>query len=122
MAKYLVTYTDQINDVEITGFKAMTEKEVDGLEKLLGVIKWSFNYPVTNFEIEFIDGEDYLSKLDFKEITNEEFRSLNKLFKEGFGIFISHEFLEQIYNEDDSFEDDDFDGYGDDYDVARWED
>jgi len=123
MAKYLVTFTDQINDVEITGFRAMTDKEVELLESLAYSIKWSFSYPLTNLTLEYVDGDDYLTRLDFKEITNEEYKVLNKTFSEGFGTFINEEFLETLveeeeeellddeedggYNHDDDFDDED---------------
>lgn len=124
MAKYIVTFNDQINDVELFGFKLMSEKEVESFENLAESIRWTFYFPLANhLELEFADGGDLLSKLDFKEVSNEEFKSLKKVFGEGFGIFIDEEFLEtQIeeeeeelydeedddYDQEDSFDDDDY--------------
>lgn len=116
MAKYLVTFTDQINDIEVTGFKAMTESEVDLFEKLAYSIKWSFSYPLTNYSLDYADGDDYLSRLDFKEISNEEYKALSKTFNEGFGVFINEEFLESLVEEEEDFIDDEEDDYNDYYD------
>lgn len=116
MAKYLVSYSDTFNDVELNGFKIMTDKEVEQFETLAESIGWSFTYPLTTGEeIEFSSGEELLSKLDFKEISNEEFKAIKKVFNGEFGTFIGEEFLETlIEDEDDSFEDeeeDDYNGY-----------
>ena len=124
MAKYLVTFTDQINDVEITGFRAMTDKEVELLESLAYSIKWSFSYPLTNLTLEYVDGDDYLTRLDFKEITNEEYKVLNKTFSEGFGIFINEEFLETLVEEEEEelLDDEEDGGYHDDEDFEEEDD
>lgn len=123
MAKYLVIFNDQINDVEITGFKAMTDKEVEYLESIAQSIKWSFDYPLTNYSLEFADGDDYLSRLDFKEISNEEYKAINKTFNEGFGIFIHVEHLEGLVeDEEEELLDDEEDGYYDDNDEGEFED
>jgi hypothetical protein len=120
MAKYIVTFNDQINDVELFGFKLMSEKEVESFEDLSESIRWTFYFPLANnLELEFSDGNDLLSKLDFKEVSNDEFKSLKKVFGEGFGFFIDEEFLEsqleeeedEEYDQEDSFDDDDDDDY-----------
>lgn len=107
MAKYLVTFTDQINDVEITGFRAMTDKEVELLESLAYSIKWSFSYPLTHLTLEYANGDDNLTRLDFKEITNEEYKVLNKMFCEPFGVFIDEDFLKTLVEDEEDFEIDD---------------
>lgn len=109
MARYLVTFTDQINDVEISGFKLMSEKEVETFESLAENITWTFYYPLTNdIELEFAGGDDLLSKIDFKELSNDEFKVVKKLFNEGFGVFIDVDFLEeQLDDEDEEYEDED---------------
>jgi hypothetical protein len=117
MAKYLVTFNDILNEVEITGFSVMTEKEVEVFEKLAESITWEFTYPLmTDAEIEFSSGEDLLSRIDFKEITNDEYKVLNKVFNEPFGTFITEEFLQNLLDEeeedfDDEEDDDDWDSY-----------
>lgn len=117
MGKYIVTFNDLISDVEISGFRLMTEKEIDSFEELAESITWSFYFPLTNdTELEFSDGDDLLSRLEFKEISNAEFEFLNKIFPEGFGVFIEKEFLEtEIDNENDYTEDED-DEDGNDFD------
>jgi hypothetical protein len=120
MAKYLVSYNDIFNDVELNGFKIMTDKEVEQFEALAESIGWVFTYPLTSGEeIEFSSGEELLSRLDFKEISNEEFKTLKKVFNGEFGTFIPEEFLESlIEDEDDAIddEDDDSDDHYKDFD------
>lgn len=105
MAKYLVTFNDIINDVDITGFSVMTEKEVEAFEQLAESITWGFTYPLNNVEIELSSGEDLLSRIEFKEISNEEYKALNKVFNEPFGVFITEEFLQELLDEEEDFDD-----------------
>jgi hypothetical protein len=109
MAKYLVTFNDQYNDVELHGFKIMTDKEVESFEELASSITWSFIYPLNGGELEFSNGEDLLSRLEFKEISNEEYKVLSKTFDEEFGVFVTAEYLEEIISEEDDFLDDEED-------------
>jgi hypothetical protein len=106
MAKYLVTFNDQYNDVELHGFKIMTDKEVESFEELASSITWSFIYPLNVGELEFSSGEDLLSRLEFKEISNDEYKVLSKTFDEEFGVFVTAEYLEEIISEEDDFSDD----------------
>lgn len=122
MAKFLVTFTDTLDDIEINGFTVMTEKEVESFEETAMSITWPFIYAMGQDELEFSSGDDFLSRIDFKEITNEEAKSLKKLFGDSFGVFIDEAFLEEVIgDEDDSdFDDEDdmddmYDNYGDDY-------
>jgi len=123
MAKFLVTFTDTLDDIEINGFTVMTEKEVDSFEETAMSITWPFVYAMGQDELEFSSGDDFLSRIDFKEITNEEAKSLKKLFGDSFGVFIDEAFLEEVIgDEDDSDFDEDeddidymYDNYGDDY-------
>ncbi len=123
MIKFLVTFTDTLDDIEINGFTVMTEKEVDSFEETAMSITWPFVYAMGQDELEFSSGDDFLSRVDFKEITNEEAKSLKKLFGDSFGVFIDEAFLEEVIgDEDDSDFDDDeddiddmYDNYGDDY-------
>lgn len=122
MTKFLVTFTDTLDDIEINGFTVMTEKEVDSFEETAMSITWPFVYAMGQDELEFSSGDDFLSRIDFKEITNEEVKSLKKLFGDSFGVFIDEAFLEEVIgDEDDSDFDDDeddiddmYDNYGDD--------
>ena len=113
MVKYLVTFNDVFNFVEINGFTVMTEKEADSFEKLAETITWEFTYPLNGEgELEFSNGEDLLSKLDFREI------SMDKLFNEPYGVFITEDFLQDLLAEEpDDYDesedlDEDWGGYG----------
>jgi hypothetical protein len=124
MAKFLVTFTDTLDDIEINGFTVMTEKEVESFEETAMSITWPFIYAMGQDELEFSSGDDFLSRVDFKEITNEEAKSLKKLFGDSFGVFIDEVFLEEVIgDEDDSdFDDEDdmddmYDNYGDEEDY-----
>lgn len=121
MAKYLVTFNDQINEIDVYGFRLMTDKEVENLEDLASSIAWSFTYPLNSGdELEFLSGDDYLSKLEFKEISNEEFKAIKKAFgSDEFGIFIGEESLEHLVNEEDDYLDDEED---DDYNDKDYRD
>jgi hypothetical protein len=120
MAKYLVTFNDVFNSVEIGGFSVMTDKEADSFEKLVESISWDFTYPLPIGELDFSSGEDLLSKIDFKEISNEEYKVLKKLFDDSYGVFISEEFLQDLLGEEsEDLEDlDDSDEHLGDYDVS----
>jgi hypothetical protein len=120
MAKYLVTFNDICNEVEITGFSLMTEKEVEAFEQLAESITWEFTYPlITNAEIEFLSGEDLLSRIEFKEISNEEYKALNKVFNEPFGVFITEEFLQELLDEEEDFDSDEEEEEDDDWGSYR---
>lgn len=116
MAKYLVTFSDHFSEAELHGFKVMTEKEVESFEELASSISWSFVYPLYHGELEFSSGEDLLSRLEFKEISNEEYKALNKVFDEKFGIFVDAEFLESLLEdeEDEELDEEDDDSEFDD--------
>ena len=130
MAKFIATFNDTIDDIEINGFTVLTDKEVEEYEELAYSITWPFTYKMGEYELEFSNGDDLLSKIDFKEISFEDSKSLKKLFNNEFGVFIGFDFLEDIVHEEeedydddnDEFEDDGYDGYGsnfyedDDYD------
>ena len=123
MTKFLVTFTDTLDDIEINGFTVMTEKEFNSFEETAMSITWPFVYAMGQDELEFSSGDDLLSRIDFKEITNEEVKSLKKLFGDSFGVFIDEAFLEEVigYEDESDFDDDEeddiddmYDNYGDD--------
>jgi len=115
MAKYLVTFNDQINEIEIHGFKTMTEKEVENFETLAESITWGFSYKLGNGKkLHFTDGNDFLSKFEFKELSFDEDRNLKKLFNGEFGTFITEDELESITKEEDDGYIDDLDDYDED--------
>jgi hypothetical protein len=123
MAKFLVTFTDTLDGIEINGFTVMTEKELESFEETAMSITWPFVYAMGQDELEFSSGDDFLSRIETKEITNEEAKGIKRLFGDSFGVFIDEAFLEKVIgDEDDSdFDDEDediddmYDNYGDDY-------
>jgi len=102
MAKYLVIFKDLVDDIDVNGFKVMTEKEVNEYEELAQSITWSFKYPLGDTDITFIDGEDLLSKLEYKEISNDEAKVFKKLFDSEFGTFIDEDYLVDIVADEES--------------------
>lgn len=104
MAKYLATYSDTIDDIEVTGFSLMTDKEMERFEDLAISISWYFTYVIGDYEIEYSSGEDLLTRIDFREISNEEYKILNKVFDEGFGVFITEDYLLEVISEEEDEE------------------
>jgi hypothetical protein len=113
MKKYLVIFNDLYNDeVEVNGFMVMTEKEVDYYEDLVYTISWDFQVDFNDIQLTYNSGEDLLSKIDFKEISNEQYKMFEKLFENGFGYVVKLETIETIADgEDVEYEDldEDFD-------------
>ena len=122
MAKFLVTFTDTLDDIEINGFTVMTEKEVESFEETAMSITWPFIYAMGQDELEFTSGDDFLTRIDSKEITNEEAKTLKNLFGDLFGVFIDEAFLQDVIGDEDDFDEDEdeddiddmYDNYGDD--------
>jgi hypothetical protein len=112
MAKYLATFSDTIDEIEINGFVIMTDKEVETYEEMASSIAWPFVYNVGEDELEFTSGEDLLTRIEFKEISTEEAKMMKRLFNNEFGVFIDEGFLAEVIGE----EDDDDDEFEDDYD------
>lgn len=117
MAKYLAKFSSIVHEIEISGFIVMNEREVENFEELALSITWDFVYEFgedDQFQIEFSDGEDLLSRIEFKEISLDEAKTLKRLFNDEFGTFIGEAFLEQVIGEEDSdFDDEDEDDYDD---------
>jgi hypothetical protein len=102
VAKHLAIFNDTLGDIDINGFVTMTDKELEDFEDLASSITWGFVYPINGEELEYLDGEEFLSKIDFIEISNDEYKILNKIFEHGFGTFINEDYLEDIvYVEND---------------------
>ena len=123
MAKFLVTFTDTLDEIEINGFTVMNDKEVENFEELAASINWPFTYKMGTDELEYSSGDDLLSRIEFKEITNEEAKTFKRLFNNEFGVFITESFLEEVIGDEDEidFDDEDdidnqYDNYGDDDD------
>jgi hypothetical protein len=127
MAKFLVTFTDTLDEIEINGFTVMNDKEVENFEELAASINWPFVYKMGADELEYSSGEDLLSRIEFKEITNEEAKTFKRLFNNEFGVFITESFLEEVIGDEDEidFDDEDdidnqYDNYGDDDDDDNY--
>jgi hypothetical protein len=127
MAKFLVTFTDTLDEIEINGFTVMNDKEVENFEELAASINWPFVYKMGTDELEYSSGEDLLSRIEFKEITNEEAKTFKRLFNNEFGVFITESFLEEVIGDEDEidFDDDDdidnlYDNYGDEDDDDNY--
>lgn len=115
MAKYIGLFSDTINDIEINGFAIMTDKEMENFEDLANSITWEFAYPIGDEELVYINGDDLLTKIEFKEITVDEFKSLEKVFNGDYGTFIGETFLNTIIEEEDEdidVDDEDEEDYG----------
>ncbi|CAK0762530.1 conserved hypothetical protein [Gammaproteobacteria bacterium] len=120
MAKYLAKFSSMVNEIEISGFVVMNEREVENFEELALSITWDFVYEFgedDQFQIEFSDGEDLLSRIEFKEINLDEAKIIKRLFNNEFGTFIGEAFLEEVIGEEDS----DFDEDDDDDDDINYE-
>jgi len=107
MAKYLVTYSDQFNEIEINGFQVMTEKEYEHFEELALSINWEFTHTLGDQQVIFSSGDDFLTRIDYKEISNEEAKVIKKLFNNEYGVFIGESALESIIGEEEEVEDED---------------
>jgi hypothetical protein len=120
MAKYLATFSDMVNEIEITGFVIMNDKEVENFEELASSITWDFTYDFgedEQFQLEYSSGEDLLSRVEFKELNPDEIKTFKRLFNNKFGIFIGEDFLEQIIGDEDSDFDEDEDEDDIDYET-----
>lgn len=122
MKKFLVTFSDNIvdEDIEVNGFMVMTDKEVIQFEELATSITWPFTHDFENGEeLYYSNGEAFLSAITFKEITDEEGKTLSRLFNDEFGFFIGVDFLMSKIEEegevDDDFGEDDEDTDSDYY-------
>jgi hypothetical protein len=123
MKKFLVTFSDTIvdEDIEVNGFFVMSDKEVLHFEELANSITWPFTHEFENGEeLYYSNGEAFLSAISFKEITDDESKTVSRLFNDEFGFFIGVDFLMSKIDEeqdegDDDFEEDDEDSDSDYY-------
>ena len=123
MARYLAIFTDNHGEeFDVHGFKIMTEKEVSIFEEIANNITWEFSYYANNESLNYSNGEEFLSRIEFKEISKDEYDALEKIFGGEFGTFINEEYLKTVLDGDDDYkneygDDEDYDGeYGDDDD------
>jgi hypothetical protein len=116
MAKILVKFSDVFNDVDIVGFKVMTDIESNYYQDIAEDITWPFTFETSFGEIEFLNGESLISKLEFEEISNDEYKMIKRVFGDQYGIFVNQEYLEYIIDEEDGFDEGDVideDGFDD---------
>ena len=120
MAKYLATFNDTLGDVEVNGFTVMSEKDMERYENLAYSITWDFSYRIGSEKLEYTSGEDLLSRIEFKELSSEDVKSVKKLFNNQFGTFIGEDFLGNVVGgdvEEEEWEEEDEDyGYKNDDD------
>lgn len=110
MGRYIVIFRDNLNEeFDVNGFKIMTEKELAFYEELANSISWEFAFYANNESLYYLNGEDLLSRLDYKEISLDEYEMLDKIFNGEFGTFINEEFLQNILDGEDSYEEDEYD-------------
>ena len=125
MGKYIGIFNDSINDIEVNGFALMTDREVEEFEELALSITWPFTYKLGDEELEFNSGDDLLTRIDFKVITLEEYKTILKLFGTEFGVFVDEFYLREIVinDGDDELEDDgDEIAYDNEYDDDDYDD
>lgn len=110
MGKYLVIFSDNHGEeFDVNGFRLMSEKEADKFEDLANNINFEFNYYANSECLSYSNGEDFLSRIEFKSISNEEYEILNKMFGNQFGMFIGEDFLLNVLNGEDNNIDEDED-------------
>jgi hypothetical protein len=115
MAKYLATFSDVIDETEINGFTIMSDKEIEKLEELASSITWAIYYKFDNgSELEYSDGEDLISRIEFKLLSASDVETIGKLFNDSFGVLLGWIFI-KYYNDVDDEEDIEDDDEDDEY-------
>lgn len=117
MAKYIAIFNDVTSEeITVNGFIIMTEKQMNSYEELASSITWDFDYKEDGLELNYINGEDLLDKIEFKELSVQEASLIKKLFGVKFGYFIDEELLFDVVQEEGEEEmdedNDDDEGYG----------
>ena len=117
MARYIAIFTDNHREeFDVHGFKIMTQSEITKFEELALSITWEFSYSANDESLHYYNGEDFLSRIEFKEISKTEYESLDKIFGGEFGTFITEEYLESILEDEEGPDDLDDDVWGNDDD------
>jgi hypothetical protein len=116
MVKYLVIFSDNHGEeFDVNGFRLMTEKEADKFEDLANNINFEFHYYANSECLSYSNGEDFLSRIEFKPVSNEEYEKLDKLFGGQFGIFIGEEYLKVVLQGESDDNEDEVDDYNDNW-------
>ena len=115
MARYLAIFTDNHGEeFDVHGFKIMTDREIIDFEDIATSITWSFEYYANSESLYYSNGEDFLSRIEFKEISKDEYDMFNKIFGGEFGTFIGEKYLQSILDgEIESDEESDDEDWGD---------
>ena len=93
----MVIFSDNHGEeFDVNGFRLMTEKEADRFEELANNINFEFHYYANSECLSYSNGEDFLSRIEFKLVTNDEYESLDRLFGGQFGIFIGEDYLKTV--------------------------
>jgi hypothetical protein len=81
------------------------------LEELASSITWAIYYKFDNgSELEYSDGEDLISRIEFKLLSASDVETIGKLFNDSFGVLLGWILLSIINDVDDEdIEDDDED-------------
>ena len=106
MSRYIAIFNDNHGEeFDVYGFRIMTEKEVLRFEELANSINFEFNFYANTEFLSYANGEDFLSRIEFKLISLEEYSNLDRIFGGEFGTFIGEEYL-KVVMEGDSDEND----------------
>lgn len=123
MTRYLAIFTDNHGEeFDVHGFKIMTMKEVSVFEEIANNITWEFSYYANNESLNYSNGDEFLSRIEFKEITKDEYDSIEKIFGGEFGTFINEDYLKTVLegDEESRYNDDEDDDYDNDEDYDNY--
>ena len=82
------------DEMDVEGFAILEKADADRLKKTLKNFKRQFTICIgTNEEIDYEQGSDMLDELEFKKISEEEYKTVKKLF----GTSGGHDFADIIY-------------------------
>lgn len=110
MARYLAIFNDNHGDeFEVNGFRIMTDKEVTSFEDLAASITWEFAFYANSESLNYSNGEELLSRIEYKEIDKEQYTIIDKVFGGEFGTFIGEEYLQTIFDGETEIDEEDFD-------------
>lgn len=102
MGKYLAIFTDNHKEeFDVHGFKIMSDRDIDRFEELAMSITWEFTYYANTEALTYMSGEDFLTRIEYKELTKNEYDTLEKIFGGEFGTFITEEYLESIIEDEE---------------------
>lgn len=118
MAKFLAIFIDNHKEeFDVHGFKIMTDREVNNFEELALSITWEFSYYANSEALIYTNGEDLLSRIEFKQISSDQYDALDKMFGSEFGTFINEDYLESIIDDEEGPEDEESDDWTDKEDI-----